>query len=189
MRPAPIAGPGRGGRLDMDDHGKHHDRANRPAASLRAVEAGAALLFFALGLVVIYDSVRLGARWVDDGPQAGYFPFYIGLLLCAGSASVLFGALGDASKRGKVFVTRGGLRQVLTLVVPAIVYVGLIGWLGIYVSSALFIAFFRWWLGRYPVLKIVPVSVGVVGTLFVLLDLWFKVPLPKGPLEAALGLN
>lgn len=173
----------------MDDHGRQHDSRNRAAASLRAAEVGVALVFLVLGLIVIYDSVRLGARWAGDGPQAGYFPFYIGLLLCVACAAVLFNALGGTGLRGKVFVTRGGLRQVLTLVVPAIVYVGLIGWLGIYVSSALFIAFFMWWLGGYPALKIVPVSVGVVGTLFLLLDVWFKVPLPKGPLEAALGLN
>lgn len=173
----------------MDDHGKHHDGRNRPAASLRAAEVGVALVFLVLGLIVIYDSVRLGARWASDGPQAGYFPLYIGLLLCVACAAVLFNALGGTALRGKVFVTRGGLRQVLTLVVPAIVYVGLIGWLGIYVSSALFIAFFMWWLGGYRPLKIVPVSLGVVGTLFLLLDVWFQVPLPKGPLEAALGLN
>jgi hypothetical protein len=35
----------------------------------------------------------------------------------------------------------------------------------------------------------VPVSVAVNVVFFLMFEIWFKVPLPKGPLEAALGLN
>ena len=70
---------------------------------------------------------------------------------------------------------------------PTAVFVFLIGYLGIYVAAALFIAFFMWWLGRYPLYKIVPVAVLVPLVLFMMFEVWFLVPLPKGPLEAALG--
>ena len=73
------------------------------------------------------------------------------------------------------------------------VYVALIvnPWfgLGIYVSSALFIAAFMRFLGKYGWAKIAPVSLGVVLFFFLMFEVWFKVPLPKGPLEAALGFN
>ena len=30
-------------------------------------------------------SLRVGIGWADEGPRSGYFPFYIGLLIVAGS--------------------------------------------------------------------------------------------------------
>jgi putative tricarboxylic transport membrane protein len=70
-----------------------------------------------------------------------------------------------------------------------VVYVALINWLGIYVASTLYIALFMWWLGKYSWIKYVSVSVGVSVAFFLMFEVWFKVPLPKGPLETALGLN
>jgi hypothetical protein len=67
-----------------------HDNKDRPAASTRTAELVVAFLIFALGATVIWDSVRLGARWGDDGPQAGYFPFYIGLLICLSTGIIFF---------------------------------------------------------------------------------------------------
>ena len=74
------------------------------------------------------------------------------------------------------------------MLVPTVVYVALIGWMGFYLASILFIGFFMIWLGRYSWLKssIVALSVNVVT--FLLFEIWFKVPLPKGPIESLLGL-
>jgi hypothetical protein len=167
----------------MDDHN------DRPAATTRTLELVVAALMFLLGAVVIYDSVRVGARWGEDGPQAGYFPFYIGLLICVATAVVFFRGLGDKAKAAKAFVTRGAFRQVLWMLVPSILYVGLIKPLGIYVASTLFIGFFMRQLGRYPWLKVAAVAIGVSVVSFLLFEVWFKVPLPKGPLEAWLNLD
>jgi hypothetical protein len=166
-----------------------HDNNARPAASTRTVELVVAALIFALGATVIWDSVRLGARWADDGPQAGYFPFYIGLLICLSTGVIFFRALGDKAKRGKSFVGRGALMQVMKMLVPSIVYTILIKLLGIYVASTLFIAFFMRWLGKSPWAKTAAVALGVSVVFFLLFEVWFKVPLPKGPLEAWLGLD
>jgi putative tricarboxylic transport membrane protein len=141
-----------------------------------------------LGAIVVYDSVRLGARWAEDGPQAGYFPFYIGLLLCI-SAAVNFGiALASRRDAGRIFVHWDKLRLVLAVLVPSAIYVATISSIGIYVSSALFIAFFMRWLGKYAWWKVAVVSVGVMVVFFLIFESWFKVPLPKGPLENLLGI-
>jgi putative tricarboxylic transport membrane protein len=66
--------------------------------------------------------------------------------------------------------------------------IAVIVWTGIYVASTLFIAFFMRWLGKYTWWKVVAVSVGTSVVFFLIFETWFKVPLPKGPLEAALGL-
>jgi hypothetical protein len=75
----------------------------------------------------------------------------------------------------------------MKVLLPAGVFVFLIGFIGIYVSSALFIGAFMRWLGRFPWHTIVLVSVCVPLALFLLFEIWFLVPLPKGPLEDFLG--
>jgi hypothetical protein len=166
-----------------------NDNNDRPAASTRTLEIVVSVLLFMLGAVVIVDSMRLGAKWAEDGPQAGYFPFYIGLLICLSTGVVFFRALGDKKKAAKPFVSRGQFVLVLKMLVPSIVYVVLIKLLGIYVASTLFIAFFMKWLGKYPWAKTLAVALGVSVVFFLLFEVWFKVPLPKGPLESSLGLD
>jgi hypothetical protein len=168
------------------------DREEKSAASLKAVDAVTAVVIFLMGMIVIWDSWRLGARWGADGPEAGYFPFYIGLILCGASVVNFIGALKDSG--GESFVSVSSLKMILSVMVPTIIYVALIGGvgplpeLGIYVASAIFIALFMKWLGKYKWLMTLCVAIGVPVVFFLLFEVWFKVPLPKGPLETALGL-
>jgi len=160
----------------------------RPAFGVKSAEIGLALFFLVLGGIVIYDSVRLGAKWGDDGPQTGYFPFYIGLLIVLASVANLVAALAIRPEAERSFVEVGQLKLVLAVLVPTAIYVALIGWLGIYVASAVFIAFFMRWLGKYPWWKAAAVSIGNSVVFFVIFEVWFKIPLPKGPLENLLGI-
>jgi hypothetical protein len=89
--------------------------------------------------------------------------------------------------RGQLFAEWGQLRQVLSVLVPTIVYVALVPYIGIYVSSALLIAFFMRVFGRYGWIVTAAVSVAVPILTFLMFESWFLVPLPKGPLESMLG--
>ena len=162
---------------------------DRPAVSHWTMEAVVALALFALGALVMFDSARIGARWADDGPQAGYFPFYVGLILCAASAVTLFTDLRRSLARGHSFVSIGQLRLILRLLVPFAVFVVAVKPLGIYVASAVFIAYFMLRVGDFARWLTVAVPVGTVVLLFMMFERWFKVPLPKGPLESLLGLG
>ena len=163
----------------------------KSAASVKLIDTVTAVIMFAFASVVIYDSVRLGAKWGSDGPEAGYFPFYIGVILCI--ASVVNFVQAFRQTESESFVSFSSLKMIMSVIVPTIVYVALIGGigpvpaLGIYVASAVFIALFMKWLGKYSWLLTVSVSVSVPVVFFVLFEVWFKVPLPKGPLEAAFG--
>jgi hypothetical protein len=162
---------------------------SRAAFRQTSAEIAVAALFFLVGAIVVYDSARLGARWGEDGPQAGYFPFYIGLLVCASALVNLVQALFNKRDRGRAFVEVAALKLVLSVLVPACIYVALIYWTGIYVASVVFIAFFMRWLGKYAWWKVAAVSIGNSVVFFVIFEMWFKVPLPKGPLESLLGLG
>ena len=160
---------------------------DRSAITVKAVECIVAAIIFAGGVLVIIDSLRLGHRWASDGPQAGYFPFYIGVLLCVSSVFNLISAMRDPHVRS--FIMRGQAKLVLLVLIPLVIYVGLIALLGIYVASTLYIAVFMMWLGKYKWLKTAMVSVGVSFAFFLMFEVWFKVPLIKGPLETLLGYN
>jgi hypothetical protein len=162
-------------------------REGRRALGQRSAEIAMAVLFFAAGALVVFDSVRLGIGWADDGPRAGYFPFYVGLLICI--AALVNGARAMLVSRDKTFVQVGQLKLVLTVLVPTAVYVATVSWIGIYVSSAVLIGLFMRWLGKYAWWKVLAVSVGTSVALFLVFELWFQVPLPKGPLESMLGLG
>ena len=149
-----------------------------------------AALFFIFGCIVITDSVRLGFGWQEvHGPRPGYFPFYIGLIICIASLVNIVLALRLPAAQNKAFVERGQLKMVLTVLIPTAIYAALVTWIGIYVASALFIGFFMRWLGKYPWWKVALVSVTTVVLFYFIFEVWFKVPLPKGPLETLLGIN
>lgn len=159
----------------------------RHLASTRAIEVAVAAVIFGLGLLVISDSRRVGYGWAADGPQAGYFPFYIGLILCAASAWALLRAVFSEQTVTKVFVGRKKKQMVLSVFIPSLIYVISIYFIGIYVASALFIGAFMYWHGKFTWIKIISVSLLVPVSMFLLFELWFLVPLPKGPLEALAG--
>lgn len=149
--------------------------------SVRVAEIVVAVFLLSLGGLVVYDSVRLGFRWGTEGPEAGYFPFYIGLFICIASlitlGQVLFGKTRDEHQ---VFVEWEQLKLVLSVLVPAAVFVFGIQLIGIYVASVIYIAFFMIWLGKYGWLKSVVLGVSVSVVTFMMFEIWFQVPLFKG---------
>jgi hypothetical protein len=164
---------------------------DKAVGTVRLWEVVVAIAFLIFGSIVAWDSHRLGSSWGSDGPQAGYFPFYIGMLIIISSAVNLASALRTGAAGMKPFVEWGQLRLILAVLLPSTLYVALIDnpwWpLGIYVPSALFIAIYMRILGKYGWARIAAVSLGVMVAFFLSFEVWFKVPLPKGPFEALFG--
>jgi putative tricarboxylic transport membrane protein len=165
------------------------EREGRPAFRVKSAEIAVSALFLFAAALVMYDSLRLGATWGNDGPRPGYFPFYIGLIMAVSALVNLARGVLMKPEKNKPFVLVGQLKMVLTVLIPAVLYAASIAWIGIYVSSVLFIAFFKRWLGKFAWWKAALVSVGVAVVLFLVFERWFLVPLPKGPVEAFLGLD
>ncbi|MBU3580372.1 tripartite tricarboxylate transporter TctB family protein [Polynucleobacter sp. 73C-SIWE] len=173
---------------------EHTNNSNQESAiSVRAMDIITALVFIAIGLTVMVGSLKLGASWGADGPEAGYFPFYISLIILLSSTVTLYqAAIVNKKKKTESFVDSEPLKQIMAVLLPAIVFVLGVQLIGIYVSSALYIAIFMVWLGKYPIWKAVAVSVGVSVALYLMFEFWFQVPLPHGawfnPLEFV-GVN
>ena len=150
--------------------------------SQRSAEMAVALLTLVIGLTVVIASYQLGSKWANDGPQAGYFPFYVGLLICIGSVANFVACLRNcaATTQPKLFAEWEGLRRVAAVLVPAMVFVAGVYLIGIYLSSMFYIAAFMVLLGKYRIWKGVAVGFGVSFVLFLMFEIWFQVLLPKG---------
>lgn len=151
------------------------------------VNAIAAVVIFIIGVVMVVDNYRLGAGWAADGPQSGYFPLRIGVILSGTALWVFITSLFGKNRNHELFVSWQQFKPVLLVLLPTIAYVLATQFIGIYVASAIFIAAFMRVMDKSSWLKIILVSVGVIATLFWLFEIQFKVPLPKGPLEALFG--
>jgi len=160
------------------------EHTDSPAvANNNTVDSVVAVVLFIIGVVVVIEARRLGADWTSDGPGSGYFPFYIGLILCISSLGIFYQARFGKSRDTATFVDRQQLRQVASVLLPAVVYVFAITFVGIYVASAIYIALFMIVLGKYSPVKSVILGVIVNAVFFLMFEVWFKVPLYKGMLE------
>jgi putative tricarboxylic transport membrane protein len=149
------------------------------------MEMAVAFGFMALSGAVIFDSIRVGRGWGSDGPEAGFYPFYVALLLGAAAAAILLREWRSSSDRH--FVGPLELRRMLSVLLPSAAYVTLIFALGIYVASAVFLIGFMRLQGKYAWSRALPLGLGVPIAMFLLFELGFGLPLPKGPLEGWLG--
>ena len=157
-----------------------------PGPRQRSVEIGVALVVLALGAITMIGSLQVGIGWADDGPKSGFFPFWVGLLVVLASIVNVVRALAIPPR--KLFAEWGQLAEVRKVVMPMAIYVLAVPWLGIYLSSALLIAGFMRWLGRYGWALTLCISVALPVLTYVTFERWFLVPLPKGPIEDWLGL-
>jgi hypothetical protein len=80
-------------------------------------------------------------------------------------------------------VDRVQLRRVLSVLVPAAVYVLAVQFIGLYVASAIYIALFMVILGNFSWLKSIVIALSVNVLFFMMFEVWFKVPLFKGAFD------
>ena len=152
--------------------------------STRTMDIAVALLLLGAAAIVISDSLRVGMGWQEnEGPRAGYFPFYIGLILAISSAVNLVRAVLDAKGGTKTFTTKPALMQVLAVLIPLAIYVVAVAFIGIYVASMIYMALFMWHFGKYPIWRGALIGFAVSAVFFLMFEVWFLVPLPKGPLD------
>ncbi|MDX2287697.1 MAG: tripartite tricarboxylate transporter TctB family protein [Hyphomicrobiaceae bacterium] len=158
--------------------------------SNRTVEIIVALFLIGLSAVVIWDTARIGFGWSEqEGPQPGFFPFIVAMMMGVASLITLVKSMFFPSDEDRQdFVSIRGAGRILLVLGPLALYILGIQFLGIYVASAIFIAGFMVAFGKEAIWKAALVGIGVPVTLFFMFERWFLVALPKGPLEAMLGL-
>jgi putative tricarboxylic transport membrane protein len=159
---------------------------------MRVLDLVTAAVLMLLSGIVIYDALRLGAGWGVEGPQSGFFPFWLAALLAAVSI-VLFLQQVWRRRSQAPFVTVERFVPVLKVLVPLAGFVVLTDppgpWsgLGLYVAAGLYLGFYMRWVGRHDWRTVVALATSVPIITFLIFETWFLVPMPKGPIEAWFG--
>jgi putative tricarboxylic transport membrane protein len=155
-------------------------------AGQRPVEIATLAIVFAFAMLMAWDNHRTGIGWESTGPQAGYFPFYVSMIL---AGACLFGLVKEFLARGedKPFVRKAQLKRVMQVFVPTLLFVPVTQWLGLYVASFLLIAGFMIFIGKLRAW--ISIATGLIFSvaMFVTFESAFDVIMPKGPLEHLLG--
>ena len=155
--------------------------------STRTVETIVYIALFALASLLGFDNWRTGMGWEAEGPQAGYFPFYLSVILAGASLYGLAGIFLSRAVSSETFVTHDQLRRVMQVFVPTLLFCLFTQWLGLYVASFVLIASFMWMVGRIALWKSLLTSFVFSLAMFVTFEIAFDVIMPKGPLEALFG--
>ena len=152
---------------------------------MRTADLTTSLALMAISALVVWDALRLGIGWGTDGPQSGFFPFWLGVIVMACSACIAVKATRRAT--GAPFIKPQQMAPVLKALVPAVAFVLLTGFVGLYVAAGLYLGAYMRWIGRYSWAAILVLGVAFPVVTFFVFETWFLVPMPKGPLEAWLG--
>jgi putative tricarboxylic transport membrane protein len=159
----------------------------RPIVKSRSVDIVVLLLLLALACLLGWDSARVGNSWGDDGPQAGYFPFYLSILMGAACLYGLVRLLASPQAESDGFINRDQLSRVLKVLAPTLAFVIATDFLGLYVASFLLVTGFMGWIGKIALWKSVLTGFLFTAAMFLTFEIAFNVIMPKGPLEAAFG--
>ena len=152
------------------------------------VEAAFSLFTCLFGAVIIYGALEFSIGWGDIGPEPGYFPFRVGILIVLASLVNLVRTLIHRKKLATdIFLTSEQTRNVAAFTIPVVVLVGVTVVLGLYVATVLYLLFTVGLVGRHRMWVTIAVAVGTPVILFVLFEYVFLTPLLKGPLEHLLG--
>jgi putative tricarboxylic transport membrane protein len=162
--------------------------ADSPAVTnTRVADVTVSLLLLVLAATLGFDNWRTGIAWDSTGPEAGYFPFYLSVVLGGASLYGLVTTFLARKEASETFVTRAQLRRVMAVFVPTLLFCLATQFLGLYVASFLLIATFMRMVGRIALWKSLLTAFLFTAIMFVTFDIAFDVIMPKGPLEAAFG--
>ena len=150
---------------------------------MRKADLVVSLSFMALGIIVVFDSVQLGFQWGGNGPESGFFPFYLGVGLIISSLLVLRNVRAAYKKGGwggGRLMPEGALKSILWVVIPAIAMVVLTEFVGLHVAAALYLGFYMRAVGKIGWATTAMVSILVPVSLYFTFDKFFLIPLPQG---------
>lgn len=161
-------------------HNAETEQGNAHGVATYIVEAAVALIGMVFGIIAIVGSMQLGTGWTSDGPGAGDFPYYMGIIITACCAWTFGRALFSKNKNTEPFVEGDAFKRVLAVLIPIIFFVLGIELVGLYVAGTIYITLFMVILGKFSWIKSLILGVGVSVFFFFMFEVWFLVPLYKG---------
>jgi hypothetical protein len=149
---------------------------------MRRADIYVGLFLMAIGLLVLGDAIRLGFGWGLSGPEAGFFPFYMGLGIVICTFFIVLRGIKILKKEGtgKPLIRSGGLTQILWVSIPAAGMVLLTELIGLHLATVFYLAFYMGIVGKENWGKVILLSILIPLVIYVVFDKIFLIPLPEG---------
>ena len=168
-------------------HPQDEEDTSPAVVGRRPVETATLAIVLAFAALMAWDNWRTGIAWESTGPKAGYFPFYVSIIM---AGACIWGLAIEFVKRAapdEPFVRRNQFRRVMQVFIPTLLYVPATQWLGLYVASFILIAGFMIWVGKLKTWISIVTALVFSVAMFVTFEVAFDVIMPKGPLERLFG--
>lgn len=149
---------------------------------MKKANVAVALLLGAIAVLVIVDAVRLGFRWGAHGPESGFFPFWLGVILLACAVIELRAVLVQHRRHvaARRLMPEGAWKPIAWVIGPAVGMVLATELIGLHLAAALYLAFYMRAVGKIRWSTTVAVAILVPALLYVAFDKLFLVPMPQG---------
>ena len=161
-------------------HNSETEHGNAHGVATYVVEAAVAFVGLVFGIIVIVGSMELGTGWTTDGPGAGDFPYYMGIIISGCCAWIIGKALFGKNKNTEIFVENEAFKRVLAVLIPIVLFVFGIELVGLYVAGTIYITLFMVILGKFSWVKSALLGICVSVFFFLMFEVWFLVPLYNG---------
>src|SRR3989442_4636757 len=157
---------------------------------LRRYEVATAAMLMAIAAVAMLDT-RRGALPDPTGNEpgglgSGFYPFWAAALIFVAGIAVAYRAFVVPLPAQGVFKDWSSITTVLTLILPIIIAVSLLKWIGLYVMTGAYMAYFALTIGRYKWYWALIVAVLLPAAIYAAFELGFRVPLPKSIFSSVL---
>ena len=137
--------------------------------------------FLILAGIVIGDMYRTGSGWTEYGPDAGFVPFWEGVLLLVSAIVILISGLKQKGDEN-FFVSKEGFWEAVRITFTSVLYTVGIVFLGVYFSTLIFSVLFARWLGKHRWVSCIAFAVIITAFIFFGMEKGLKITLPKSPL-------
>lgn len=154
---------------------------------MRKAEIAAACGLMALAAFFMSYAVALPIGWQPGrGPGGGAFPFWLSVgMLITGAVILVQQAMPAAAARhkGRVYIDRQAVAQLVVVSASLLAAVALTPWLGVYITLPLFVLFHLRVVGRQRWTVIAPMVIGTPIVVFFFFEVTLKILMPKGVTE------
>jgi putative tricarboxylic transport membrane protein len=153
---------------------------------MRRYEMATAAAVVAVAALAMFDS--RGSALIDTsgkypgGIGPGFYPFWAAAFMGGAALIVLYRAAVSQTAGVGVFANRDSVVSVMKLVGPLLLATAALYWLGFYVVSCLYMAFFGRYIGKYRWAWVALIALAVPVVVYVAFEYGFRVRLPKSEL-------
>lgn len=150
--------------------------------TMARADLAVAVAFMVVAALIIQQGVKLGPGWGDSGPEPGFFPFSLAMLMGLGGLAIVIQGVIHGVRRtasSAFFEDREEITELFRVGVPIAAAIAAVPVFGLYLMTALYTWLFSWWHGRFRWYSSVFAGVVIPVVMYAILDQGLRIPMPR----------